>query len=52
VEAHGGRLAATKVDTGSSFVVTLPSEPTGDAPDGPVDASWNLMKGPKEPDVV
>ena len=52
VEAHGGVLATMPVDRGASFVVSLPVDPPPDHLEGPIDASWNLVDRPKEPDVV
>jgi signal transduction histidine kinase len=52
VEAHGGLLATMPVDHGASFVVSLPVDPPPDDRDAPIDASWNLVDRPKEPDVV
>jgi signal transduction histidine kinase len=51
VEAHGGTLDAVAVEPGACFVVALPTEPP-DGVAGPVDASWTLVEGAMEPDVV
>lgn len=52
VEAHGGSLGLAAVDSGSAFIVTLPSEPPLDASDVAIEGAWHLMEGTKAPDVV
>jgi signal transduction histidine kinase len=53
VEAHGGTLAlAPGTHGGASFLVTLRCEPSSEASDRHLDASWNLVDATGEPDLV
>ncbi len=52
VDAHGGSLTDVPTPRGACFVVTLPCEPSTDASDAPLDASWSLVDAPEEADVV
>jgi signal transduction histidine kinase/ABC-type multidrug transport system ATPase subunit len=45
VEAHGGSLVTAPAEPGASFVVTLPTESTGDGSQGQPDAGWSLADG-------
>ena len=52
VEAHGGTLACAPAERGASFVVTLRCDPPSEASEAHLDASWNLVDGSGEPDLV